>query len=252
MERILRRVGLIVGQILLIAGVASCGQEAPVQDTRPNLMATGQAQPADRINAIEQALGPADVKSFGGSGSLPIGGPLASISVPQSEGEKRFLAEYGCIDEVDCYGREKFERFILKAYPDIARVRFKLPPEMAGEEKEDIAFTRQNFRRGLYFAKRITLANGMTLFDLLTRCSKTVSPLNWAEAVYDSKTNEPYFPMQFFPVLRQDATGDEFEADILLDRRGNLITARSPLFSSSVLRDSDFMNKHGLSCWHAF
>ena len=91
----------------------------------------------------------------------------------------------------------------------------------------------------------------MTLFDLLTKCSKTVSPFNWAEAIYDSKAKEPYFPIQFFPILRQDATGKEFEADILLDRRGNWITARSPLFSSSILRDSDFMNKHGLSCRHA-
>jgi hypothetical protein len=240
MERVLRRVGLLV----LFIAVASCGQEAPVQN------AQRQAQPADHIKAIEQALAPADVKSFSGSDTLSIGGPLASISVLQSDDEKRFLAEYGCIDEADCYGREKFERFVLKTYPDIARVRFKIPPEMAGEEKEDIALKRQDFRRGLYFAKRITLANGMTLFDLLTKCSKTVSSFNWAEASYDSKANKPYFPMQFFPILRQDATGDEFEADILLDRRGNWITSRSPLFSSSILRDSDFMNKHGLSCWH--
>jgi len=242
MERIFRRVGLIVGAILFIA-VASCGQEAPVHN------AQREAQPADHIKAVDQALGPADVKSFGGSDTLSIGGPLASISVPQSDDEKRFLAEYGCNDEVDCYGREKFERFILKTYPDIARVRFQVPPEMVGEEKEDIALKRQDFRRGLYFAKRITLANGMTLFDLLTKCSKTVSSFNWAEAFYDSNSNKPYFPMQFFPVLRQDASGGEFEADILLDRRGNWIRARSPLFSSSILRDSDFMNKHGLSCW---
>jgi hypothetical protein len=245
MERIFRRVGLIVGAAILCTGVASCSQQAPVQNTQRQL------QPADRIKAFEKALGPADVKSFSGSDTLSIGGPLASISVPQSDDEKRLLAEYGCVDEVDCYGRGKFEHFILKTYPDIARVRFKIPPEIVGEEREDIALKRQDFRRGLYFAKRITLANGMTLFDLLTKCSKTVSTFNWAEAAYDSKANEPYFAMQFFPVLRQDATGGEFEADILLDRHGNWITARSPLFSSSILRDSDFMNKHGLSCWHA-
>jgi hypothetical protein len=250
MERIFWRVGLIVGPILFIA-VASCGEDTPVQNSHPSSVATDQAQPADHIKALERALGPADLKSFGGSDNLPIGGPLASISVQQSDDEKRFIAEYGCVDEVDCYGREKFERFILKTYPDIARIRFKIPPEMEGEEKEDIALKRQDFRRGLYFAKRITLANGMTLFDLLTKCSKTVSSFNWAEAAYDSKRNEPFFPMQFFPVLRQDTTGVEFEADILLDRHGNWITARSPLFSSSILLDSDFMNKHGLSCWHA-
>jgi hypothetical protein len=234
----------MVGMALASCLIAACGQSNETGNATP---AAPEAQ--STVEAVEQSLSPADLKSFAGSDHLPIGGPLASISVPQSEDEKRFIAEYGCIDEVDCYGREKLDRFILKTYPDIARVRFKVPPEMAGEEKEDIAFMRQNFRRGLYFAKRITLANGMTLFDLLTKCSKTVAPENAAEAIYDTKTKEPYFPMQFFPVLRQDATGDGFEVNILLDRRGNWITARSPAFSSSILRDADFMSKHGLSCW---
>ena len=218
----------------------------------PGKAITNEVRGADgqgKIAEVEKQLGPDDVKSFGGSDHLPIGGPLASIDFLPSHDEARFLAEYGCVDEVDCYGRGKFDRYIVKTYPDIANVRFKIPPDIEQEQKEDIAFTKQNFRRGLYFAKLIKLADGTTLFDFLTKCSKTVSPFNWAEAVYDSKTEKPYFPMQFFPVLRQDATGEEFEADILLDREGNSVTARSPAFSSSILRDADFMTKYGLSCW---
>jgi hypothetical protein len=215
----------------------------------PDASAASEAQAQAKIKNFEQQLGSADVRSFGGGDKLPIGGPIASITISPSNDEQRFITEFGCTDEIDCYGREKFDRYIVKTYPDIARVRFHVPPDMADEEKADVDVFRQDFRRGLYFAKLIHLADGSTLFDLLTKCSKTVSPLNWAEATYDSETQKPYFPMQFFPVFRQDATGHEFEADVLLDRRGDQLTARSPMFSSTILRDPDFMTKHGLSCW---
>jgi hypothetical protein len=211
-----------------------------------------QLEPSDaqaRITDLEKQLGPADVQSFGGGNKLPIGGPLASITVPQSADETLFIDAYGCIDEVDCYGRGKFDRFAGKTYPDINRVHFNVDADLAQDDKIDIDFKKQDFRRGLYFAKIILLADGSTLFDLITKCSKTVSPYNWAEAVYDSESKTPYFSMQFFPVFRQDATGQEFEIDILLDRRGNLVTARSPMFSSSILRDRDFMANYRLSCW---
>lgn len=245
MDRINRRLTHALALALVFCFIGACDPKPG----KPTTDAAADAEAQAKITNFERQLGTADVKSFGGADKLPIGGPLASIGLLPSHDEQRFLAEYGCVDEVDCYGRGKFDRYIVNTYPDIARVRFKVPPELAAGDKEDIAFTKQNFRRGLYFAKLIPLADGSTLFDLLTKCSKTVAPFNWAEAVYDSQTKSPYFPMQFFPVFRQDATGEEFEADILLDRRGNWVTARSPMFSSSILRYSDFMAKHGLSCW---
>jgi hypothetical protein len=227
--------------------VTSCGQGDAPPATAPDPQATPGNAAAGSISQLEKRLGPADVKTFGGSDKLPIGGPLASISIPQSENEKQLLAQFGCYDEVDCYGPKHFERYILKTYPDVGRVRFKLPPDIAGEAE----YRKQDFRRGLYFAKLITLANGQSLYDFLTKCSKTVSSLNWAEMARDAKTDKTYFAMQYFPVLRQDASGDEFELDILLNRFGDRIDATSPAFSSSVLRDADFMTKHGVSCWSA-
>lgn len=227
-------------------GVPGCGQDAN-QATTPKT-AAGAHEP-DRVTEVENAIGSADVKSFGGSDKLPIGGPLASVSVAQSEDEKKFLADFSCLDETQCYGPEHFERYALAKYPDIAKVRFRVPVELADADKEDIALKKQDFRRGLYFAKEIKLANGQTLFDLLTKCSKTVSPFNWAEITSEPGTGRIYAVMQYFPVLRQDATSNEFELDIHLERRGDMIAALSPAFSSSVLRDADFMDKHGVSCW---
>jgi len=239
----------IAGFPLVIAAVMVCACSRSPTDAIGNPHIAAGAQAPDRVTEVEHAIGSADVKTFGGSAKLPIGGPLASVTVPQSDDEKKFLADFSCFDESECYGPEHFERYALAKYPDIAKVRFRVPPELADADKEDIAFKKQDFRRGLYFAKEIKLANGQTLFDLLTKCSKTVSPFNWAEITREPGTGRIYAVMQYFPVLRQDATGDEFELDIHLERTGDEIAALSPAFSSSVLRNADFMVKHGVSCW---
>jgi hypothetical protein len=225
----------------------SCDREAHEGRSRSPANSAESSQ-IDRISAFEKGLRPDDVKSFGGAAALPIGGLVASIIVPQAEQEKQFLANFICVDESECFGPKKFEHYILKTYPDIVRVHFKLPPDLADEDKDDVEHTKQDFRRGLYFAKLITLANGQTLFDFLTKCSKTVAPFNWAEKARElGADDKSYLSLQYFPVLVQDSTGDELELNILFKRTGDKIEATSPAFSSSILRDADFMDKHGLS-----
>jgi hypothetical protein len=246
-----KRLAGILAAALFTYGVVGCGQDTANQSKVADAQVTVEAQAVDHVKGIERALGPADVTTFGGSDKLPIGGPLASISIPQSGDERKFIADFGCVDEVDCYGSEKFDRYVISTYPDIARIRFKTPPELADDDKSDVASIKQNFRRSLYFAKLIKLANGETLFDLLTKCSKSISPSNSAEVIWGDARNKATFAIQYFPVLRQKATGDEFELNVLLTRTGDKIEARSPAFSSSILRDADFMDRHGVSCWRA-
>ncbi len=233
-----------------MSSFTGCSPDTATQ-SRPFPQAAGATPVTSQKQEFEKALGPADVKSFGGSDKLPIGSPLASINIPQSDQEKQFLNGYICAEEPECFGPKTFERYILATYPDISTVKFKLPPDLADEDKEDVEHTKQDFRRGLFFAKQIRLANGQSLFDFLVKCSKSISPFNWAEITRDLKTGKTYFAMQYFPVLRQDATGDEFELNILFTRVGDTIEASSPAFSSSVLRDANFMNEHGLSCWRS-
>jgi hypothetical protein len=242
-------VGGICMLIPLIFGVVGCSAGNTNQVPSPDLHVTAERKADTALATVADTVGPADVKSFAGSDHLTVGGPLASVDVVQSPEEKKYFAGFGCVDESDCYGQGKFERDMLHRYPDIARIHFS-PPQELGGDKADIALAKQSFRWSLYFAKQITLANGQTLFDFMTRCSKVVSSLNVAEPHWaDSENDAPYIYMQYFPVLRQVATGHEFELQILLKRKGDKIEATSPLFSSAILRNSDFMERHGVSCW---
>ena len=228
----------LVAVALILGG---CGKE-PEQPTQQ----ASQSQQVQQL-VTDSGLSKEDIKAFAGSDKLAIGGKVANITLPQSEDEKHLFADFSCQDESECYGVHKFDKHIASKYPEIAQVKFR-PPKDITDDKETAAHTRLDFRRGLYFAKEIKIADGTTLFDFLTKCSKNVSPFNWAEIAYDSN-QKTYIGMQFFPVLRQRETGKEFEVDILLDRYGDRIEARSPLFSTSILIYSDFMERHGLECW---
>lgn len=92
--------------------------------------------------------------------------PRPFVTVIQTDEEKNFLRDYSCMDNHACYTPEKFEKYILTKYPDIARIRFN---EREIQDKETFKDRKQNFRRSLYFAKQIKLADGQTLFDFITQ-----------------------------------------------------------------------------------
>ncbi|WP_458763548.1 hypothetical protein [Cupriavidus basilensis] len=210
-----------------------------------------QNEKAEQIPQKEQVipdiiLPKEDIKAFTGKDQLVVGGAIASITLPQSDDEKRLINEGFCVDETECYGVNKFDRYLLTKYPDIKKIRY-IPTKDLQEDKEGLEQRKLDFRRGLYFAKEIKLANGQTLFDFLKNCSKSISPYNFAEIAYQEQ--KLLISMQFFPILRKKASGEAFEEQILFDRRGDTIQARSPWFSTSILKSPDFMGRHGLECW---
>lgn len=166
---------------------------------------------------------------------------VASMDLQQTQEERAYLG-----DPANEWGR--FYRYAARRYPDIARVKVPRNPALAGGDKEDLALYAQDFRFGLYFAKQIVLANGQTLFDFLTKCSQGMGNADGASIGVEGGGN--YVHLQYFPVLKQSGSKETVELQILLKRRGNRIEAASPLFSTSILKNADFMQEHGVECWH--
>jgi hypothetical protein len=168
------------------------------------------------------------------------------VKLAQTPEEKRFLDDAGCFDDA-CFTAEKFDRFIVKKYPDIAKIHFYASKDLEGD-KETIADAWMDFRRGLYFAKQIRLADGESLFDLLSKCSHSFDPNNVAQLAFDSKTEKRFIFMQYFPVFVQKGTGKNIDLNLLWDHVGDELHARSPFFSTHVLVNSDFLDMHGIEC----
>ena len=97
--------------------------------------------------------------------------PKIPKTIKLNDMEARYIK--GDLDE------DSFDRLILKADPDIERVKYH---PRANEDHDDIENRKRNFRRALYFAKKIPLANGQTMFDWLKSC-----PYSMGENMYASK-----------------------------------------------------------------
>lgn len=196
-----------------------------------------------------RATSPAVASLLAGSGAYAdaTGWPQAAlVKMSQADEEKRYMQDVRCFDSA-CFNAEAFDKFIVKTYPDVAKARFK-PWDTIADDKGLIADARMDFRRGLYFAKRIRLADGSSLFDLLAKCSRTLDRHDAAQfgTLADGKT--PYIDLQYFARFRQTDTGEDVDMQILFDRVGDDLRARSPFFSSSIVLTKDFMSVHHLEC----
>ncbi len=209
--------------------------------TQPTQVAQASAQPPSQSlspqSQLIQKMGKDDIKSFSGTEDGNIDNKqIASITVPVSP-------EEDAVGESDRYG-DYFDKFIFKKYPDISKIKFH-PDKTMRDDPEVMGIYKRSFYRGLYFAKQIKLANGKTLFDLVTKCSKHTVSSDGAD--YDRNADFKFY-IQFNPTFVQTATGEDFDENILFNRVNDKIIAKSQMFSSAILTDPNFMNDYGLEC----
>jgi hypothetical protein len=231
------RQGRLLAPLMLALSLAACGS-GELGRNGADQTGTGFDDPYNQAYADDR-------ETVMGNGD--IGEAVASTIVPQSPDEAKFLADAQCPRGKACYGSPRFLAYILQTYPDLKEIPFSPSADIV-EDKSLFKDRRESFYTGLFFAKQIILANGQTLFDFLTKCSRSIDPSTSANKVRGAIMNVD-FSMQFFPVLREAASGDSMGLQILLERTGDKITATSPLFSSAVLKSPTFMVDNGVRCW---
>ncbi len=250
----------IIVFVIIVGGITKCtlsdDKDKPTAVTQP----AAAAQPTDTNDASSNAQlvnnerddakpqfdtglrGP-DAKIMSGANNGSAGGKAAQFELPISDDEAKYLSDMPC-QENGCYGNRDFYRFITKTYPDIGNIAFPKDKALKGLPEDELEPFKNDFYRALYLAKRINLANGQTLFDFMEKCSKGFGSTD--QASFNLEKNES---IQFFPVLRRLDNGKEEDMQILFDRTGAKVTARSPWFSTHIIQDQDFLAQHGLRCW---
>lgn len=224
---------------------AGCGDKKAVEPDQTS--AEGSAAVVNH----ESLLRPEDARGLAGSEAVAVGRPEATASVTRSSAERKLVDDFPCPDGAECFGEEGFYRAAKAQYPDIARVPFR-PDDAMKSDPDTEAMYRNAFRDGLYFAKQIKLADGQSLFDLISRCSKGFTAVDGATLTTGAGTDRtPYWDMQFFPVFLQRGTGKDIEMQVLLERHGDTVSAKSPWFSANILKYDDFMRRHGIECWQS-
>jgi|GEM_PF-2408882 len=174
--------------------------------------------------------------------------PVVS-QVPISEIEKKYFEDAVCLDESACYGSRQFERDIYREYPDL-KAKNAAIHKSGRVNRDDFRNQFDATLHGMYFSKKIQLANGQTLFDFLATCSGAWDMNNRADFAFDDKQKQSFFSLQYFPKLRKSGDSQPIELNLVFDRRGNTVTPNSMAFSTHVLDSKDFLDKHGLKCWN--
>ena len=166
------------------------------------------------------------------------------FTLPASDIEKKFLRDMPCHDGQYCYATEQYYKFIISNYHDIAKIKFKFN-QYNNLDKDDFNVFRYQFYRDLYLAKRITLANGQSLFDFMLKCSKGLAATDFADYDIDKSEN-----IQFYPILRKISDGKAIEMKIRFNLKGDQVITQS-LFSVGIIQDKNFLENDGLMCWHS-
>lgn len=194
---------------------------------------------------------------FSSSDNAVISAPITSRTnpnpvvsqVPISEIEKKYFEDAVCLDESACYGSRQFERDIYREYPDL-KAKNAAIHKSGRINRDDFRNQFDATLHGMYFSKKIQLANGQTLFDFLATCSGAWDMNNRADFAFDDKQKQSFFSLQYFPKLRKSGDSQPIELNLVFDRRGNTVTPNSMAFSTHVLDSKDFLDKHGLKCWN--
>ncbi|NVH74789.1 hypothetical protein FSB08_20185 [Paraburkholderia sp. JPY432] len=171
----------------------------------------------------------------------------AVIQLPATPEEKRFVHDVRCFDD-SCMTAERFDRYIVKTYPDIAKIHYRAN-RIELEDKASLEDSQMAFRRGLYFAKRIKLANGSTLFDLLATCSHDFEPTDAASVGFD-KNDKPFLYLQYIPVFYSNLEGKNVDMNMAYERVGDQLKATGSQLSTTAVVDRKFPDPEVLQCAH--
>ena len=158
------------------------------------------------------------------------------VTAPQSQQE-------GNVGTEDPFG-EAFDAFIFKSYPDIKKQKF-IPDSAMKDDEEAENIYKTGFYRALYFSKLVKLANGVSLYDFITKCAKLNRTVTFADRE-SADTNE--FNIQYFFQLQKTVGGELVGESLYLKRHGNKFSATRNPFAYYALSDESFMKTYGLKC----
>ncbi|WP_124644380.1 MULTISPECIES: hypothetical protein [Aquitalea] len=175
---------------------------------------------------------------------LPSSPPLAVVA-PVAREEMAFLQAGACSE---CRAADRFYRHI-HADPDVRKSR--IPRNDALAENANLAKKQwvDQARTAVYFSRRIRLANGQLLFELITHCGK-----GWDSPATQATPDIPAsgmagFNIQYLISFKKYGQPIGLQMRALFKRRGEQLIANNA-FAESLLQNPDFMRANGLRCWN--
>lgn len=175
---------------------------------------------------------------------VPPSPPVYVTATPAKE-ETAFLQAGGCMD---CQEGDRFHRFI-HSDPDVRKSRIPRNSALAGDISQAQRQWVDEIRTAVYFSKQIRLADGQSLFELISHCGKGWdSPAS--EAVFTPQTAQGAgFRIEYWIRFKKYGQPIGLQMHASFIRSGDRLIANSQ-FAESLLRNPQFMPVNQLRCWN--
>jgi hypothetical protein len=170
--------------------------------------------------------------------------PHQAVRVAVSPAEQRFLLAEGC---QQCRAADQFYRFIHDD-PAVRKSRLPRNPQLANDAGDAKRQWVDEARTAVYFSRHIRLADGQSLFQLISQCS-----IGWDNPATVATFMHPVgreagFAIEYLIRFKKygQPIAQEMRAAFL--RQGERVIANSR-FAESLLNTPDFMRQYQLRCW---
>ena len=167
-----------------------------------------------------------------------------AIYFAPSPAEQGFLQAEGC---QSCLASDQFYRFIHDD-PAVRKSRLPRNPLLANDAGDLKRQWVDQARTAVYFSRHIQLADGQSLFQLISQCSNSWDNPATVATFRHPQGSEPGFAIEYLLRFKKygQPIGLEMRAAFL--RQGSQIIANSR-FAESMLNQPDFMQQNQLRCW---
>lgn len=172
--------------------------------------------------------------------------PNTVIPMPLSVHENAYMNDPECLQYEKCFSFDVFEKAIKKDHPDIAKMAALM--KFKGDSVQ-VRIQSLQFVLSSYYAKRIVLANGVSLFDFMKKCAKEIPQYPRSALLADSrKADSASILINYSPILIRKFDDSEIKMNIYFERTRTELSSNTGIFSSSMLTEPDFMALNGLRC----
>ncbi|WP_374557219.1 hypothetical protein [Aquitalea pelogenes] len=167
-----------------------------------------------------------------------------AVRLAVSPTEQRFLQAEGC---QQCRAADQFHRFIHDD-PAVRKSRLPRNPLLASDAGDAKRQWVDEARTAVYFSRHIRLADGQSLFQLISQCSNGWdNPATVATFRHPAGT-EAGFDIEYLIRFKKYGQPIALEVRAAFLRQGALIIANSS-FAEALLNAPDFMQQYQLRCW---
>jgi hypothetical protein len=170
---------------------------------------------------------------------------FAVINIEHNDQLIAFSKDAFC-DKPDCFNEDKLDKYILFNDSQIKKAKYS-PSEDAATDKDVMSQEKTDYHVALFAAKNIKLKSGKPLFDLISKCNKTIKSADVSGSIMQDGDGTPKLVLTY-TIHPVNDEGKRAKEELSYELIGNKLKATSVYLSSDILTSVSAVSDYGYKC----